>query len=457
MLILIPSPNFGRRYFFYGDGIIEQLGPLTTDRKTLRKEILAWTLYDFANTSYSVIVVTVVYAIYFKEYIVGDLTISLGGLARNPGDFLWGLGGSISMAIVALTSPLMGAIADYSNRKKRFLFVYTITCVLAMAGLYFLEPGMILWGLLLFIVGNIGFEGALVFYNGFLPQISTPKNIGKISGYGFAVGYVGSLVSLLIALPYASRAFQQNDLSIMRPTFVWAALFFFVFSLPFFFWVKERVVNVHSHPQSYLKAGYQRTLQTLKRIREFPEITKFLLAYFIYIDGVNTVIYFSGIFASTTLGFSVREVIQFFAIVQSSAISGSYVFGYLTDKFGPKKTIMLTLFLWIVVTVGAFFTYTPAAFYIVGLIAGVAMGSSQSASRALMGKLIPQGMEAEFYGFYALMGKFSSILGPFTFGVVSTVTGNQRWAILSLLLFFVAGLVLINRVKEEVTYKKFVL
>ncbi len=423
----------------------------------MRKEIFAWTLYDFANTSYSVIVVTVVYAIYYKQYIVGNFTIALGPWTRNPGDFLWGLGGSFSMSLVALSAPIMGAVADYSNRKKQFMLIYTLICIIAMASLYFLQPGMILQGLLLFIVGNLGFEGALVFYNGFLPQISRPDNIGKISGYGFALGYVGSLLSLLIALPYATKAFAHHDLSIMRPTFVWAALFFFIFSMPFFLFVRERASSSPDKTKNFFKEGYQRTLKTLKRIREFPQITRFLTAYFIYIDGVNTVIYFSGIYASSTLHFTVQQVIEFFAIVQSSAISGSYVFGYLTDKFGPKKTIMITLGLWIVVAVGAFFSYNMTTFYVVGLIAGIAMGASQSASRALMGRLIPEGMEAEFFGFYALMGKFSSILGPLVFGLVSTLTGNQRYAISSLLIFFLTGLFLIARVDERVTYKKMVL
>ncbi len=427
------------------------------ERHRLRREIFAWTLYDFANTSYSVIVVTVVYAIYFKKYIVGDYTIALRQWVRNPGDFLWGLGGSLSMSIVALSAPIMGAVADYSNKKKLFLFIYTMLCITATAMLYYLQPGMIIQGLLLFILGNLGFEGALVFYNGFLPQISRPDNIGKISGYGFALGYVGSLISLLIALPYASKAFAHNDLSLMRPTFVWAALFFFTFSLPFFVFVKERVVRVPDATKNYFKAGYDRTIKTLKRIREFPQITRFLTAYFIYIDGVNTVIYFSGIYASTTLEMTVQQVIQFFAVVQSSAISGSYVFGYLTDKFGPKKTIMITLVLWIAVAVGAVFSYNITTFYIVGLVAGIAMGASQSASRALMGRLIPEGMEAEFYGFYALMGKFSSILGPLVFGLVSTITGNQRYAIFSLLIFFLTGLFLIARVDERITYKKIVI
>jgi len=150
-------------------------------------------------------------------------------------------------------------------------------------------------------------------------------------------------------------------------------------------------------------------------------------------------------------------VIQFFAVVQASAISGSYIFGFLTDKIGPRKTIKLTLVLWMIVVIGGFFSFDKATFYVVGLIAGVAMGSSQAASRALMGRLIPEGMEAEFYGFYALMGKFSAILGPLIFGLVSTLTGSQRWAVLSIIVFFIAGFVLLNRVNESVTYKKVVI
>jgi len=417
---------------------------------------LAWTLYDFANTAYSVIVVTVVYAVYFKKYIVGDLQLSFLGLVRNPGDLLWGLSGAFSMLLVALRSPSLGAVADYSSRKKYFLFIYSLVCITATALLYSLQSGMIWQGMLLFIIGNIGFEGAIVFYNGFLPQISRSDNIGRISGYGFALGYVGSLVSLLIAMPYAKRAFALGDLSLMRPTFVWAALFFFTFSMPLYIFVREKTFSA-SLTGGFMRNGYRRTIQTLKRIREFPHITKFLVAYFIYIDGVNTVIYFSGIYASDTLGFSLLEVIQFFAIVQASAISGSYIFGYLTDKLGPKKTINLTLFLWMGVVVGGFLARDAVSFYLVGLVAGVAMGSSQSASRAMMGRLIPEGMEAEFFGFYALTGKFSAVLGPLLFGLISTVTANQRLAVLSVLTFFITGFILLRRVDERVTYKNVVI
>ena len=428
------------------------------DRKKNRKNIFVWTLYDFANTAFSVIVVTVVYAVYFKKHIVSDKIITIFGFDRNPGDLYWGIAGATSMLLVALSAPVIGAIADYGNRKKEFLFGYSLTCIIATMTLYYLEPGMIWQGMTLFIIGNIGFEGAIVFYNGFLPQIAQKNNIGKISGYGFAFGYVGSLISLLIALPYANMAFQANDLSLMRPTFVWAGLFFFVFSIPFYYVINEKnIPPVRKVKDNYLSEGFRRVQQTFKRVGEFPEIVKFLIAYFVYIDGVNTVIYFSGIYASDTLGFSLTDVIQFFAIVQTSAISGSYVFGFLTDKLGAKKTIMFTLCLWITVAVGAFFATGKASFYIVGLIAGIAMGSSQSASRALLGKLVPEGMEAEFFGFYALTGKFSSILGPVIFGLISTIAGSQRFAVLSVLFFFVTGLFLIRRVNESVNYKKVVI
>lgn len=430
----------------------------SSDKKKNRKDVFVWTLYDFANTAFSVIVVTVVYAVYFKKHIVSNEIINIFGFDRNPGDLYWGIAGAVSMLIVAVSAPIIGAMADYGNRKKQFLFSYSITCILATIALYYLEPGMIWQGMVLFIIGNVGFEGAIVFYNGFLPQIAQPNNIGKISGYGFAFGYVGSLISLLIALPYANMAFQVNDLALMRPTFIWAGLFFFIFSLPFYFVIREKTIQPYrSVIDNYLSEGFRRVKQTFKRVREFPEIVKFLIAYFVYIDGVNTVIYFSGIYASDTLGFSLTGVIQFFAIVQASAISGSYVFGFLTDKLGAKKTIMLTLLLWIIVAVGAFFATGKASFYIVGLIAGIAMGSSQSASRAMLGNLVPEGMEAEFFGFYALTGKFSSILGPVIFGVTSTITGSQRVAILSILFFFVTGLFLIKRVNESVNYKKIII
>ncbi len=351
------------------------------------------------------------------------------------------------MFLVALSSPVLGAVADLSMHKKHFVFVYSMICIISTTLLYFPQPGMIAESMILFILANFGFEGALVFYNGFLPAISTSRNVGKISGYGFALGYIGALFALLIALHFASEANTQKDITLMAPSFIWAAAFFFIFSLPFFFFVHEPKTGSHQKISGYFKIGYQRTRNTIKKIKQYRNLTRFLLAYFVYIDGVNTVIFFGALFASDTLGFSMQEVIVFFAILQVSAIAGSFYFGWLTDRIGPGSTVKITLIMWVGVTIGAFFSTGTFSFYVVGIVAGAAMGAIQAASRALMALFIPKGMEAEFYGFYALMGKFSAILGPLVFGFISALTGNQRWAILSISAFFTSGYFFLRKVQ----------
>lgn len=418
-----------------------------------RKEIFAWALYDFANTSFSVIVVTVVFAVYFRDYIVGDTPVHLLGLHKNAGDVLWSMAGSLSMFLVAVTSPFLGAAADYSNRKKRFVFFYSVLCILSTALLYMPRHGMIWSAMALFVLANFGFEGSLVFYNAFLPKIATQETIGKVSGSGFAFGYVGALVSLMIALYYANQARVLGDITAMAPSFIWAALFFFVFSLPFYFWVHEPPLIIERKNINYARIGWLRTVETVKKLKHLPQLTRFLAAYFIYIDGVNTVMFFGALFATQTLGFSMVEVIIFFAITQLAAMGGAYFLGSLSDRIGPKPTVNITLLMWIGVTIGAFFSYDAVTFYIVGMIAGAAMGASQAASRVLMAHFIPSGMEAEFYGFYAMMGKFSAILGPLVFGFISGTTGSQRLAVLSISLFFITGYLLLRRVDTRVDYK----
>ncbi len=421
--------------------------------KENKKEVFAWVLYDFANTSFSVIMVTVVFAVYFRDYIVGDLTMDIPWLSENPGDLLWSIAGSLSMFLVALTSPVLGAVADYSNRKKWFVFFYSLLCIGSTVLLYFPEKGMVVTAMTLFVLANFGFEGSLVFYNAFLPKIARPENIGRVSGSGFAFGYVGAIISLLIALYYANLAKASGDITLMAPSFIWAALFFLVFSLPFYFWVDEPPLVVERRNQNYIRIGVLRTVETLKKLRRFPQLLRFLGAYFVYIDGVNTVMFFGALFATQTLGFTMVEVIIFFAITQFAAIIGAYGLGRLSDRIGAKPTVNITLFMWVFVTIGAYFSHDAFTFYIVGLIAGAAMGASQAASRVLMAHFIPRGMEAEFYGFYALMGKFSAILGPLVFGLISSVSGSQRLAVLSISLFFIIGYLLLQRVDTRVNYK----
>ncbi len=418
-----------------------------------KSRIFIWSLFDFANTSYSIVVVTFLFAVYFKDTVCNGEPI---------GDFYWSIGISVSMIITALISPILGAIADHSAGKKRFLLFFSIICISATFLLYTVGEGTIFYALLLFIISNIGFEAGLVFYDAFLPELTEPKNYGRVSGYGYAMGYVGSLASLAIAFP-----FIQSEM--IKETFPVAALFFLIFALPLFLFIKDTKKNVDLQ-ESYFSIGFNRVKYTLTHLKNFKNLAVFLLAFFFYIEGVNTVIFFSGNYARTTLNFSFTELAIFFIIVQTTAILGAVVFGILADSIGQKKTIVISLWIWIVTMVLAYFTSEPdnalmgllneisglegeelmrKSFYVIGLLAGSVMGATQSTSRSLMSKLTPQDKKTEFFGFYSLFGKSSAIIGPLVFGFVSFLTESQRLAILSVSGFFIVGLFILKYVRDE--------
>ncbi|MEK9137161.1 MAG: MFS transporter, partial [Bacteroidota bacterium] len=379
----------------------------------------------------SVLIVAVGYSLYFKEIVVG-------GAGR--GDFFWGLIVSISMLLTALIAPVLGAASDYAHSRKRFLFVFTLASVLCTALLFVVQPGMIVVGGILFIIANVGFEGGIVFYNAFLPLLTSRESYGRISGYGFAMGYVGSLVSLLIARPLFADGFVAENLVNVRLSFVIAAGMFLAFSIPLFLFLKDRP-PIAAAQVSYLSAGFNRVRQTLSHIRSYKQVAMFLLAFFLYNDGILTVISFASIFAQQSLDFSLQEILVLFALVQASGIVGSLVFGFMTDRIGPKNTIIISLLCWIGVVLGAYVVTSKLAFYFIGVVAGSCMGGSQSASRSFMAMLTPAEREAEFFGFYdGFCGKASAVIGTFIFGALSWATGSQRVAVLSVGLFFAIGL-----------------
>ena len=359
------------------------------------------------------------------------------------GDFYWSLGTSIAMIITAIISPVLGAIADYSMGKKRFLLFFTVQCIVFTALLYTVGPGDIFLGLLFFVLANIGFEAGLVFYDAFLPEITAPKNYGRVSGYGFAMGYIGSLATLLVIYPFV----QSGNVKI---TFLIASAFFLVFAAPIFIFLKE-TRRVNPARESFFHIGFTRVFSTFKHLKNHKNLALFLLAYFFYIEGVNTIIFFSGNYASTTLHFNETDLLIFFASVQTTAIVGSVLLGILADSLGQKKTIIITLVVWVGTVIFAFYTTTKFNFYIVGFLAGAAMGSCQSTSRSLMSKLTPPDRKTEFFGFYSFFGKSSAVIGPFVFGLISYKTGNQHFAILSTLFFFIIGLLILLFVDDPKT------
>lgn len=404
-----------------------------------RGRIFAWTLFDFANTAFSVIVVTVIYSRYFTNHVAGGRR------------WLWGLAMSLSMICAAILSPPLGAAADYSRNRKRFLLAFTLASVVCTALMFFVQGGMVVTGILLFVIANIGFEGGLVFYDAFLPGLTGRNSYGRVSGYGFAMGYVGALAVLVIVLLMLPAQSDPGYLYQVRLSFVVAAVFFLVFSIPLFLFLHEPPL-LGPPPPSFIRAGMARSASTFRALfvrKEHPSIARFLVAFFLYNDGILTVIAFAAIFAQDILHMTDTDIVVFFAVVQTSAIIGSVVFGVITDKIGPKRTISFTLLIWIAICIGAAFVDSVALFYIVALAAGIAIGSSQSASRSLMALLTPKSHEAEYFGFYdGLCGKASAVVGPLVYGIISDVT-NERIGAMAIGLFFVVGLFILQGVGTD--------
>lgn len=403
------------------------------DRIASRGQIFSWTLFDFANTAFNVIIITLVFPVFFNETIAGG------------NEAYWGRTISASMLVTALVGPLLGSIADATNRKKLFLGFFTLACVIATTCMYFTGDGTLLLAVILLIIANVGFEGGTIFYDAFLPDIASEKNYAKISGYGFAMGYLGSFIILVSILPLITGDNVQT--SDVKLTFLIAAGFFAVFSLPLFFFVKEEGKEREVQGNLIL-AGYRRLRETLTHLRRYDAVKRFLIAFFVYNDSILTVIIFAGIFAKETLGLATADLVYFFMIVQGSALVGSLVFGWITNSIGARQSIIITLLIWIGIVAAAYLITTKEAFFILGSVAGIALGSSQSSSRTLMALLTPHEKRTEFFGFYdGFFGKASAVMGPLIFGEVSHALG-QRPAMLVIGGLFVIGILLVLRVPD---------
>lgn len=395
------------------------------------RTIVAWCLYDFANSAYSAVISATIFAKYYTQVIVGNE----GGL----GDVWWGRVISVSMLFVALTSPYLGGIADAGGVRKRLWIAYTWVAILAVLSFTALEPGMVAAGFVLAAVANAGVEGAFVLYNSYLPRIAPAERQGRVSGWGYAVGYAGSIMALLVALPFTDP---------FRPPAIWllVAVQFAVFSLPAF-------VSLPADPPGSLGAmaaareGFRTTRDLIGRLWRRVDARRFLVAYLFYEDGVNTVIAFASVFAAHTLGFQDRELILLFLTVQVSALAGALAMARPTDTKGPKWVVTVSLVVWCAVVVAAFFVQTKAQFWGVAVTAGLMLGSVQAASRAFYTRFIPPGEESRYFGVYALVGKSAAILGPILFGEISRAFGSQRPAILSVAVLFVIGLGMLWRVR----------
>jgi UMF1 family MFS transporter len=401
-------------------------------------------MYDVADSAFTTVIVTALYAPYFSKIVVGD---------PGKADLLWGRAASVSEFIVALVAPVLGAIADFSGSRKKFLGICALTIIFFTASLWFVTPGMVALGLGLYIIANIGFAGGGVFIDSFLPGISNESNAGRISGIKWALGYMSGLVCVALCRPLAEGIVADptpEQLSLARLIPVVVAGYYAVAVIPTFLFLRDRSVAKPLPPgENYLTIGFRQLRLTLGRIQRYRELFKLLIAFLVYNDGVVTVVYFAALYATTTIGFSAKDVVDLFIIMNVIAAGGAFVAGWVADRIGQKRTIFISLGIWITALVIAYFAYTKTTFYIAATLVGIGIGSCQSVTRSLLALFTPQENAAEFFGFLGIAGKALAFLGPIIFGEVSSRSGSQRPAILSIGAFFVIGMILLSFVNEK--------
>lgn len=405
-----------------------------------RREVTAWAVYEFSSNAFNTILVTFIFNLYFTQQVAPDPT---------TGTVWWARAVNISAVLVALAMPVMGAIADFSGQKKRFLLITTLGCVLATASLFLVgRPGMMVQTIVVFIVANVLFEAAAVFYNGFLPELANPRNMGRISGIGWASGYAGGLLCLLLALGLAAWLPEEGGLA-ARATTLLAAGWYLLFAVPMFLVVRERQRRRRAGLRIYAAAGVRRVVRTFKRLGTYREVAKLLLARLVYNDGLVTLFTFASVYVGAVYGMGLMDVLMLGIVTNVAAGVGAVAFGFVNDRIGAKRTIAITL---VVLTVAGLLGATAPSmgvFWVAAILIGLMVGPNQSASRAMLATFTPDRKQGEFFGFFAFSGKLASVAGPAAYWMILSTTESQRWAMGSVVGFFVIGFLLLLLVDEE--------
>jgi UMF1 family MFS transporter len=424
---------------------------LLENTKSARQARHAWYYYDFGNSAYAAVILLAVYSAYFKNVVVGGA----------EGTRLWGWSVGIAAIAVALISPILGAIADSSRSKKRFLFLFTAISVTFTALLYFVGPGDVVMGMVFFILAEIGYRGAQVFYDALLVDVSTPETIGYISGKGWAFGMLGGIATLLIAVV----PMQLIGNEFIPYTFLLTAFVFALSSLPTFFKVKELspVVPI-PEGETLLSVSFRHLLNTFKEIRKYKEFLRYMVAFLIYNDGIMMLMDFAAIIGGTLFGLNQVQLIIFVIIIHITGAIGALVFGKVSDTKSSKRAIIVSLLILIAALAGLYLVKDMIGFFVVGAFAGFSLSGAQAVSRTMVSQLAPESKTTEFYGFLSVAGRTSTFVGPFVFGAISYNAYNfyvskgmaelaaeqagQYWGIGSILAFLVIGLSILLTVRE---------
>jgi len=421
------------------------------EEKEHKRAINAWAMYDWANSSFATTIMAAVLPVYYAS-------VAGANLAPNIATAYWGYTTSLSALLAAILSPILGAVADFKGSKKRFLTIFMLLGVTGTALLYFVRTGDYLLASLFFLFGNIGFAGSLVYYDALLPHVARPEEMDQVSSRGFAMGYIGGGLLLAINLvmimvvPGFFPSEQMGEISSLmtRLSFVTVAVWWLIFTLPLLRTVKEPQRRIMPGEENFspIQASLTRLRQTFKEIRRFRDLSLFLVTFWVYSNGIGTIITMATIYGSE-IGIGKTTLIGTLLMVQFLAAPFAILFGRLAKKIGTKRSIYLSLFIYSLITIAGYFMAKEWHFWVLGAAVATVQGGSQALSRSLMGKMMPKSKSAEFFGFFSVFEKFSSIAGPFLFGVVSMIMGESRLSIVSLIIFFVVGITMLTRVDVE--------
>ncbi len=423
-----------------------------------KKEIFGWAMFDFANQAYTLLIITVIFPVLFTTVIVGD-----SGDDYRLGNLLWSVALGVSYFMVVLSGPVFGAIMDYSALKKRFLFFSYIATIFATTLLYFVEPGMIFLGVVLIILSNFAYATGESFIAAFLTSLGPPKDLGKISGIGWSLGYIGGLFSAGFVIIFLGDATAEN-FDRIRWVGPFAALFFMLAAIPTFKWLKEPGKRKKlPKGETFVSMGFTRLGRTLNEVKQYWDLAIFLISVFFAMAGIYIVISFAFIYGDQVVRWDEEVRILMFVVVQITAAAGAFSFGLIQDKIGSKLTYNLTLVLWFVSVLGIwgvvgltewfnlFFGTDLEAQYMflyIGVLAGLSLGSSQSASRALVGLFSPEEKSAEFFGFWGLSNKLAGVFGIIGLGLLQAQFGLQASVLFCAALFLI-GIVVSLFVNES--------
>ncbi len=411
-----------------------------------RSGLFAWAFYDWANSAFAAVIITFVFATYFSQ-----------GIAADPvtGTASWGWAMTASAFVIALLSPVLGAIADAGGRRKPWILAFTWLCVIASGLLWAAKPNSswITFTLIVVAIANIGFELATVFYNAMLPDLTKRQRMGRLSGWSWGFGYAGGLVCLILAL----LAFVQTETPLfgldkeaaqhIRITGPLVGVWLFIFSLPLFVLTPDRPSRSLSAGDA-VREGLTRLRTTIAHAGRQGTLARFLIARMLYVDGLNTLFAFGGIYAAGSFGLEMAEVIKFGILLNVTAGLGAFAFAWIDDWLGPKRTILIALLGLILFGLAAVLVTSAAAFWVIGALLGLFVGPTQAASRTLMAKLAPDEQQNEMFGLYALSGKATAFLGPMVLGTVTIWTDSQRLGMATILAFFAAGMWLLSGLDE---------